>query len=380
MIDGNALTLLRNGEQFFPALISEIHKAISSIHIETYIYAEDEVGTKVSDALKAAAARGVKVRLLIDGIGSRGFAAEGALKLRQAGIDVRVYKKDHNWFSLARARLRRLHRKVAVFDGRIAFVGGINIISDFAPPNTDTPQFDYSTRIEGPLVKEIHANSASVWLSTVPRYLRRTFPAIAIEEGLVPEGHASAAFLFRDNFRNRRTIEKQLRLAIDGAKGEVLLANAYFLPGIGFRRSLRAAASRGVNVKLLLQGHTDHVFLRAATRYLYAHLMKSGVYIAEYERAMLHAKACVVDGEWSCVGSSNLDPFSLLLSREANVAVRDVDFAGALRGSLLDAIENQAASIAPTLWQRRPLVEKAKSAIAYGFARLGVALAGLGGS
>jgi cardiolipin synthase A/B len=379
MIDGNTITLLQNGEQFFPALISEIRGAVSNVHIETYIYVEDHIGLEVSAALKAAAARGVKVRLLIDGIGSRGFAVGGAEALRQAGIDVRVYKKDNNWFSLARARLRRLHRKVTVIDGRVAFVGGINIVSDFAPPNTDTPQFDYCARIEGPLVKEIHINAAQVWLSTFPRYLRRTFPTIENDDKAVPEGKASAAFIYRDNFRNRRTIEKQLRLAIDGAKSEVLLANAYFLPGLRFRHSLRAAAKRGVTVKLLLQGHTDHVFLRAATRYLYAHLISSGVYIAEYERAMLHAKVCVVDSEWACVGSSNLDPFSLMLSREANVVVRETDFAIALRTSLLSAIETEGASIAPALWQRRPLQEKTKSALAYGCARIGLAAVGLSG-
>jgi cardiolipin synthase A/B len=379
MIDGNALTLLQNGEQFFPALISEIRSAVSSIHIETYIYVEDQIGLEVSAALRAAAARGVKVRLLIDGIGSRGFAADGAVALRQAGIDVRVYKKDNNWFSLARARLRRLHRKIAVIDGRVAFVGGINIVSDFAPPNTDTAQFDYSARIEGPLVKEIHANAAQVWLSTFPRYLRRTFPGLENDDNAIPEGRASAAFLYRDNFRNRRTIEKHIRLAIDGAKSEVLLANAYFLPGLRFRHTLRAAAKRGVTVKLLLQGHTDHVFLRAATRYLYAHLIASGVYIAEYERAMLHAKVCVVDSEWACVGSSNLDPFSLMLSREANVAVREEAFALTLRASLLNAIDKESASIAPLLWQRRTFIDKAKSAFAYGCARLGVAAVGVGG-
>lgn len=379
MIDGNALTLLQNGEQFFPALVSEIRSAVSSVHIETYIYVEDQIGLEVSAALKEAAARGVKVRLLIDGIGSRGFAAGGAVALRQVGIDVRVYKKDSNWFSLTRARLRRLHRKVAVIDGRVAFVGGINIVSDFAPPNTDTPQFDYSTRIEGPLVKEIHSNAAQVWLSTFPRYLRRAFPALESDDDIVLDGRASAAFLYRDNFRNRRTIEKQIRLAIDGAKSEVLLANAYFLPGRRFRHTLRAAAKRGVTVKLLLQGHTDHVFLRAATRYLYAHLLESGVYIAEYERAMLHAKVCVVDSEWACVGSSNLDPFSLMLSREANVAVREADFAHALRTSLLNAIETEAASIAPSLWHRRPFLEKSKSALAYSCARIGLAAVGLSG-
>ncbi len=379
MIEGNALALLQNGAQFFPALIAEIDAARKNIHIETYIYVEDETGAQVSAALKAAASRGVKIRLLIDGIGSRSFESTGADALRQAGVEVRVFKKDSNWFSLSRARLRRLHRKVAIFDHRVAFVGGINIVSDFAPPNTDTPQYDYSTRITGPLVRDIYANAAQVWLSTFPRTLRRNFPVLPSEDTILPTGQASAAFLFRDNFRNRRTIEKHLRFAIDGAKSEVILANAYFLPGWRFRQTLRAAAKRGVNVKLLLQGHTDHVFLRSATRYLYGQLMKSGIYIAEYERAMLHAKVCVVDAAWACVGSSNLDPFSLLLSREANVAVREAQFADALRNSLLHAIENQSASIAPPLWQNRPFFEKLNSAFAYAIARIGVAAAGLGG-
>ncbi len=379
MIDGNALTLLQNGEQFFPVLIADICAAEKSVHMETYIYVEDETGAQVSAALKGAAARGVRVRLLIDGIGSRGFVDAGAQALRAAGVEVRVFKKDHNWFSLARARLRRLHRKVAIFDSRIAFVGGINIVSDFAPPNTDRPQFDFSTRVEGPLVSTIEANAKQVWLSTFPRYLRRSVAAPSEETPTMPQGNAHAAFIFRDNFRNRRSIENSLREAIAGAKNEVILANAYFLPGWRFRQTLRAAAKRGVKVKLLLQGHTDHVLLRAATRYLYAHMLRAGVYIAEYERAMLHAKVCVVDGEWASVGSSNLDPFSLMLSREANVVVRDVEFAVGLRNSLQKAIETESASISPPLWARRPFAEKAQSALAYSLARFGVAVAGLGG-
>jgi cardiolipin synthase A/B len=379
MIDGNAVTLLQNGAQFFPALIAEICAAGKSIHLETYIYAQDETSAQVSAALCAAAARGVKVRLLIDGIGSRAFVEQGAQGLRTAGVDVRVFKKDHQWFALSRARLRRLHRKVAVIDGRVAFVGGINIVSDFAPPNTDSPQYDYSTRIVGPLVGEIEANAKQVWLSTFPRYQRRSVGHIASETEMIRVGPSQAAFVFRDNFRNRRSIERTLFEAIANAKSEVILANAYFLPGFRFRHALRAAAKRGVKVKLLLQGHTDHVFLRAATRYLYAHMLRTGVYIAEYERAMLHAKVCVVDSEWACVGSSNLDPFSLMLAREANVVVRDAAFALALRSSLISAIENESASIAGTLWSARPFQEKIQSALAYSLARFGVAITGLGG-
>jgi cardiolipin synthase len=378
----NQFTLLTNGVEYFPALIAAFEAAQKVIQLESYIFENDEQTAPVLAALTAAAQRGVKVRVLIDGIGSKAFIrADGLTQLRVAGVEVRVFNRDDNPFLLARSRLRRLHRKVVVVDEAVAFVGGINIVSDFAPPNPpDAPQYDYAVQIAGPLVHRIYRNSLDVFAATEPTtYLRRKWRAMLKQMPTLTES-ANAAFVYRDNFRNRRSIEKMMTRAIQSAKQEVIVANAYFLPGWRFRYTLKRAAKRGVTVTLLLQGFTDHAYLRAATRFMYASLFEAGVYIAEYERSMLHAKVCVVDGAWCTVGSSNLDPFSLLLAREANVVIHEPQFVRTLRTSLTDELTHNSASIAPVMWARRGMLEKFKSAAAYGLAKVGLAVMGLGGA
>jgi cardiolipin synthase len=372
-------TLLTNGEEYFPALITAFDAAQKLIQLESYIFEHDTQTAPVIEALVTAARRGVSVRVLVDGIGSKAFIRAGGLdRLRAAGIEAWVFNRDDNPWSLARSRLRRLHRKVVVVDDTLAFVGGINIVSDFAPPNPpNVPQYDYAVRITGPLVNQIYQNSVTVFAATEPtQYLRRKWKQ-ALKQTPTLNESANAVLVHRDNFRNRRSIEKMMAIAIEKAKSEVVLANAYFLPGWRFRRALKRASKRGVKVTLLLQGFTDHAYLRAATRFLYGSLLDAGVYIAEYERSMLHAKVCVVDGTWCTVGSSNLDPFSLLLAREANVVVEAPEFVRTLRASLDFELTHHAASIAPALWAGRGFVERVKSAAAYGMAKVGLAVMGL---
>jgi cardiolipin synthase len=153
------------------------------------------------------------------------------------------------------------------------------------------------------------------------------------------------AFLLRDNLRHRRDIERAYLKAIAGAQHEIIIANAYFLPGRVFRRALRRAARRGVRVVLLLQGKVEYRLQHYATHALYDRLLAAGVEIYEYQASYLHAKVAVVDGQWATVGSSNIDPFSLLLAREANLAVRDAGFAGELRSSLLAAIDSDTVRV-----------------------------------
>jgi cardiolipin synthase A/B len=374
----NDFQLLKNGVEYFPALVREIESAQSSVQIETYIFIDDEATAPIVAALMAAAKRGVKVRMLIDGIGSKFMSkSEKFASIFAGGIDLRVFNRDDRLLHFSRARLRRLHRKVVVVDSRVAFVGGINLVSDFAEPNPkDAPQFDYAVRIGGPLVATIEKNSNDVWASTLPETLRRKWRKWIAKKPTLTES-ANAAFVFRDNYRNRRAIERAMLNAFAQAKNEIILANAYFLPGWRFRQALHRAAARGVKITLLLQGYTDHQVLRLATRAMYSRFLHSNIYIAEYERSMLHAKVCVVDGKWATVGSSNLDPFSLLLAREANVVVTEPAFAQTLRTSLLEELVQNAASIAPTMWAKRGHWERTKSWVAYGVLKAGMLIAGL---
>ena len=184
-----------------------------------------------------------------------------------------------------------------------------------------------------------------------------------------PPGFQRAAFLVRDNFRHRSDIEDAYLDAIASANEEIILAAAYFFPGVRFRHALMDAATRGVRVVLLLQARVEYVLLHYASRALYGALLDAGVQIFEYTKSFMHAKVAVIDGRWATVGSSNIDPFSLLLAREANLVIEDRKFAQALRDRLRSLIAEGSQPVARLRWRRKPLHQRARIWIAYGVAR-----------
>ncbi|MBW8329419.1 MAG: cardiolipin synthase ClsB [Thiobacillus sp.] len=377
-VSGNRVRLLQNGAEFFPALVAAIDAAHAEVHLETYIFNADPTTETVRDALMRAARRGVQVRLLIDGVGSRELDAGLLSELKTAGVSVLAYRPlaGRGWRSNPKS-LRRLHRKLAVIDARIAFIGGMNIIDDFEPVRFDAPRLDFSVEVQGPLLASIHQSARRLWRLVALTQLQPDRRKAVIEPSWPTDGHVRAAFVVRDNFAHRRDIERVYLAALALAREEIILANAYFLPGHRFRKLLKKAAARGVRVQLLVQGHTDHPFFQAAARALYRDLLAAGVKIYEYQASELHAKVAVVDGHLATVGSSNIDPFSLLLAREANLVVEDTDFAHDLQQRLHQA-GTQSIALDPADWQRRPWPQRMLSWLAYGSVRLIVGLAGAG--
>ena len=378
-VRGNRVTLLKNGVEYFPALVAEIDTAKSEVRLETYIYADDSAGQMIGMALKRAARRGVDVRVLIDGFGSRLLPPSFVDDLRAAGVHVFFFRPDRPWHSFRRSSLRRLHHKIALVDARVAFVGGINIFDDFSETPSAAPRFDYAVRVEGPLVAPIYRVVHRLWwqvaaMAGKARGVEFARPALKVQ----PAGDTTAAFVYRDNFRHRRDIEAMYLEGIRAARRAVLIACAYFMPGRRVRRALMEAAGRGVRVVLLLQGWSDHPLFQRASRVLYEALLDHGVEIHEYTRTELHAKAAVADDRWATIGSSNLDPFSLFLAREANVAIFDESFAKALRMSIEREMEDGATAVPRMLWKDRPLLARMASWFAYGYARLAIGLAGIG--
>jgi cardiolipin synthase len=369
-VDGNRLTLLCNGEQYFPALVESLDQARAEVFLETYIFADDETGSLVADALARAAARGVAVHLLVDGFGARDFAPRFDRMLREAGAQVLVFRPELGWWSLRRSRLRRMHRKLACVDGRHAFVGGINVIDDFDAPDDTTARHDYAVRIEGPLTAAVRAEAARLWrIVALTRRGRQPLPPAPPPSAPFADGQR-AALVVRDSLRHRRDIEDAYLELIEDAREEILIANAYFYPGRRFRHALAGAARRGVRVALLVQGLVEYVVPHYASRALFGTLLDAGVRIEEYTYSFLHAKVAVFDGRRACVGSSNIDPFSLLLAREANVFVDDARFAGELRASLEEAIRTGARALPSRAWRHQPLWRRAWTWIAYGITRL----------
>ena len=380
VLGGNRVTLLRSGAEYFPALLAAIHAAKAEIFLETYIYAGDGTAQRITDALEDAADRGVAVRVLVDGFGSKDMPKRIRQQLLDAGAQVLVYRPKISPWTLRRDRLRRMHRKLAVVDGRVAFVGGINIIDDMDTPHQVPPRYDYAVRVEGPLLGPIHDAVVKLWNLVAWRGMRR---GLRVTHWAAPDtgrkGDQRAAFVVRDNFRHRRDIEHAYLSAIGSAREEIVIACAYFFPGARFRRALARAAVRGVRVVLLLQGRVEYVWMHYASRALYGTLLDAGIEIHEYHRSFLHAKVAVIDGHWATVGSSNIDAFSLLLAREANVVVEDRAFAAALRRSLHGAMEKGATAVPKRRWFALPLWRRIPIWIAYGIARTAIGMVGFGG-
>ena len=369
-VSANQLSLLQNGAMYFPALEAAIGAAQQEIFLETYIFKNDVIGIRIAAALKDAAARGVKVRLLVDAFGSNSTPARFFAELQSAGVALHLYRPKRGWLHLKRHRLRRLHRKLACIDARTAFVGGINIQDDLDVPGVTQPRFDHAVQIQGPLVLAVREQMARLW--NLLEWAGQPSRPQVLAPPAVPDsaGRQRAALVIRDNLFHRRDIERIYLSAIGHAREEIIIANAYFLPGRRLRRALTEAARRGVSVTLLLQGMVDHPLQHHASHALYGQLLNAGIAIYQYQVANLHAKAAVIDGHWATVGSSNLEPFSLILSREANVVVEDRVFAGELRASLQTAMAKQSIRTELKFWAGRTLLQRTRDWLAYGVVRL----------
>ena len=367
---GNQLQLMRGGDMLFPAMVDAISKATSEVWLATYIFNTDPGGDAVARALADAAQRGVQVRVVLDGFGCKGSFPQLSSVLLPAGVQLTIFRPLKRWWNwLQPGQLRRLHQKLCVVDGRVGFVGGINMLDDHLDLKhgwTDAPRLDFAVQFSGPAVQAVEQTISAVWtraqlgrhftqevtsiareaqpLANAKRLIRRlrmtqnrelTGPRSLSAATLEP---MHAAFVLRDNFRQRRTIERSYIDAIRRSHTRVDLISAYFYPGREFRRALVEAAQRGVKVRLLLQGKLDYLMAGLAARALYDELLGHGVRIFEYTPAFLHAKVAVVDDDWATVGSSNIDPLSLLLNLEANIVVRDKSFAAELAAQFESAV------------------------------------------
>ena len=373
------LQLLQGGREFFPALVKALDAAHTWVQLETYIFDFHGAGAEVAEALVRAAGRGVTVQVLVDGIGTSPLPPQWREKFAKAKVDWCVYSPLGTGLSglglLVPERWRRLHRKLCVVDQHTVFCGGINVLDDFYDPNhgeLQAPRVDFSVAVTGPLAGQAAEAMALLWWRVQAGYSARQRHMNAAWEEFKEAGYGGrtgtpplaaansigaagpkAALILRDNLRNRSSIERAYRKAIGKAHHEIIIANAYFLPGGKLRRALISATRRGVRVTLLLQGRYEYFMQNHAARPVYGALLEAGVEIHEYEAGFLHAKVAVVDGHWATVGSSNLDPLSLLLAREANVVIVDAEFAAALRTRLLDAIQSHAQALSGEALSRR---------------------------
>mgnify|MGYP006278535843 CR=1 FL=1 len=379
------LVLLQGARELFPALVAAMGQAREDIQFETYIFDFHGDSLQVAEALALAAARGVQVRVVLDGVGTTQVPPTWAKRWREAGVQWRIFDPIGAlglWFP---TRWRRLHRKLCVVDRTVAFCGGVNLLDDFYDPHhrqrLEYPRLDFALQVHGPLVSAIQATMAQLWWRMqLSRQLRHSQVGEALETLREPETvplpdtRGRYRLVLRDNLRHRRSIQRSYLQAIGRAKREILIANAFFFPGGKLRRALVRAAQRGVRVRLLLQGHYEYLLPYRAARQVYGPLLAAGVEILEYTPSYLHAKVAVIDSRWMTVGSSNLDPLSLLLAREANIVAQAPAVAADLRLALQQAMEQGGRRVEMHDYAQRSWVQRGFDAVAYAIMRAAIFL------
>ena len=376
LILGNKVTLLQDGAATYPAMFTAIRSARDHINLESYIIEDDEVGRQFSDLLLAQQARGVQVNVIYDSVGALNTPKAFFERLKQGGIEVLEFNPINPLTAKGPWMINhRDHRKLLLVDGRIAFIGGINISSVYgsgsipsrsrkAAANTDEWR-DTDLQIEGPVVSEFQKLFLQTWEKQRGRPLatKNYFPALKVQGkdivrtiGSTPDDPFSLMYL-------------TLISAIGNAEKQVHLTQAYFVPDPQLLQALVAAAGRGVDVKLILPSHSDSGLVFHAGRAHYTELLQGGVKLYERVGGLLHAKTAVIDGVWSTVGSSNLDWRSFLDNDEIDAVVLGQEFAQKMEAMFASDLQaSQAIDLQG--WQHRPLQFRIKEWMAQIWGRL----------
>ena len=350
---GNRVTVLTNGAQFYPAMIEAIRCASTSINMECYIFQPGQIADAFIEALSDRARAGVNVTMVVDAIGSFNLWGRPVKRLREAGCRIESYQRVR-WYSLARLN-NRTHRELLIVDGRVAFTGGAGIADWWAvPQGRKEPWRDTMARIEGPIVAALQGVAAENWLECCGEIL--TGPDYFPDLDVI--GHTTA-FVVKSSPSDRATASRvTFQLLMEGADHDLRIATPYFLPDRALRRALMQIARRGVKVSVIVPGRaTDQKWVRLASRRMWGELLEAGVHIYEYRKAMTHAKVLLVDGIWSMIGTTNIDNRSFEHNDEVNVAMLDRGVAA----RLMDDYEHDIADSDEVMlarWRRRPLWEK----------------------
>jgi cardiolipin synthase len=376
LVTGNRVTLLQDGPATFQAMFDAIGSAKDHVHLETYAFEDDEVGRRFADALLAKQAAGVPVSVLYDSVGSINTPKAFFARLADGGVKVLEFNPINPLTAKKGWDVnRRDHRKLLVVDGRIAFVGGINISSVYSGgsfshgskqrPGGAPPWRDTHVRIEGPVVAELQ----KLFLGSWEKQKGGAVPGRNLFPPPVTAGREVVRAIGSSPDEPLNLIYATLVSAIRSAETSVHITVAYFVPDPQLLETLEDAAGRGVDVRLILPGHTDFWAVFHAGRSHYAPLLEAGVRIHERRGALLHAKSAVVDGVWSTIGSTNLDWRSFLNNDEVNVVVLGQSFGAQMR-AMFEADLAASELVTVESWGARPLSDRAKELAARLWARL----------
>lgn len=348
----NKVTIFRNGDQFYPAMLEAIGTATRSVNLECYIFEADNIGARFADALYARVRAGAIVTVVLDAVGSGRQRAAAFDDVCQAGGRVKYYQPVR-WHSLHRLN-NRTHREILVVDGRVAFVGGAGVADRWASDQSQPQWRDTMARIEGPIVANIQGVFAENWLECSGEILTgdEFYPS------LTPAGDTTA-FVVKSSPSDRATASRVIfQLLIESAAKRLYINTPYFLPDRMLRAALVAAAVRGVEIKIVVPGHhTDQQWVRIGSRRYYGQLLEAGVRMYEYERSMMHAKGMIVDDLWSILGSTNIDNRSFEHNDEVNIAMRDPAIVHRMCEDFEKDLE-QSEEITMARWRARPYWER----------------------
>lgn len=337
----NTVKLIRGGKEYFALLLSLVQRARHFIHLQIYIYDEDETGKAVADALIAAAQRGVAVYLLADGYASQNLSKPFIRKLEEAGIHFRYFqpllKSDFFYFG------RRLHHKLLVVDGRHSLTGGINISNKYNDGFEHPAWLDWALYAEGDIVPELVKVCIELW--TRFRKDRRAL----LGQAQAPEKHPGQVCPIRlrrnDWVQKRSQITTSYLEMFKDARSHIYIMSSYFLPGMLLRKKMARAAKRGVKIKLVLAGISDVKLAKHAERYIYRWIFKNNIEVYEYNHSVLHAKIATYDAKWCTIGSYNVNNISAFVSIELNLDVNQEAFARCMQRHIEQIIREDCERI-----------------------------------
>lgn len=339
----NKVKLIRGGAAYFELLEKVIAEAKDTIHLQVYIYDEDETGRKIADALIAAAKRNVKVYLLADGYASQSLSAAFIQQLTDGGVNFRffepLFKSAGFYFG------RRLHHKIVVVDTDIAMVGGINISNKYNDLPDKPAWLDFALFTEGVIVKELCVLCWKTWKGYKPDTTVEPCNPTVIKLDIKPDEIADVRVRRNDWVRRKSQISKTYIEMLVGSKSHVSILCSYFLPGTIMRKTIKRAISRGVKIKVIMAGKSDLVVAKNAERFMYDWLLRNNVAIYEYQNNILHGKIAVCDDHWMTIGSYNINDISAYASVELNLDVKNASFARHITQTLEEIIENDCTAV-----------------------------------
>jgi cardiolipin synthase len=361
MVEGNRAEILNNGDEIFSSMTGAIREARMTVNLESYIFKDDKAGKIIADELMDAARRGVEVRVLVDGTGSK-FSGPLLDRMRKAGVKASMFRPIRLW--TLHKIVRRTHRKILVVDGTVSFTGGFCIADSWLGDARNPEEWrDMMVRATGPVSAQMQAIFSEDWTFTTGEILagEKFYPRIA------PAGEIAAQAIKVSRGDSSSLAAMLYYVAIRSARKSIHIQNAYFVPNRQIREALIQAARRGVDVRIMVPGrHMDQPLVRMASRLHYGELLTAGVRIFEYSRTMMHNKDSVIDGIFSIVGSINFDARSMHENAEASFAFYDRDSGARLEATFAED-ERYCREITYESWKRRGLEQRLAEIVSSAF-------------